>query len=346
MTPSSLDSFAAALPIPVLLIDPSERIAAANPPALRLLGGAQVGRHYIAALRQPALLDAVEACLRDGTGGRARYLGREGSRDTAWTVTAGAVALPRGRGVALSFEDITAVEEAEAMRRDFVANVSHELRTPITALSGFIETLRGPARDDAAARERFLSIMQRETERLSRLVSDLLSLGRVEQAERLRPTAAVDLSALVAQVAAVLEPVAARDRVVIRADLPDDPVTVPGDEEQLRQVLTNLLGNAIKYGGADREVTLTLGAPDRHRELRGPGVRLDVADQGDGIAAHHIPRLTERFYRVDAHRSRAVGGTGLGLAIVKHIVNRHRGRLRIESVPGQGSRFSVILPAD
>ncbi len=345
MNTSLLESFAGALPIPVLLIDPSERIAAANPPALRLFGAAQVGRHYITALRQPAVLDAVEACLRDGVTGQARYLGREGSRDTSWTVTAGAVALPHGRGAVLSFEDITAVEAAEAMRRDFVANVSHERRTPITALSGFIETLRGAARDDPAARERFLSIMEREAGRMSQLVADLLSLGRVEQEERQRPTGTVDLSALVAQVAALLEPVAARDRVRIRLELPEAPVSVPGDEEQLRQVLSNLVGNAIKYGGADRDVTLSLGAPAQHRELRGAGVRLSVTDQGEGIAPHHIPRLTERFYRVDSHRSRAVGGTGLGLAIVKHIVNRHRGRLRIESAPGQGSSFSVILPA-
>ena len=342
---ASLIAFAEALPIPVLLIDPDERIAAANGPALRLLGGAQIGRHYITALRQPAVLDAVEACLREGRAGAARYLAREGGRDTTWHVSAREMALPGGRGAVLSFEDVGAVEAAGAMRRDFVANVSHELRTPITALSGFIETLRGAARDDPAARERFLGIMEREAARMSQLVADLLSLSRVEQQERVRPTARVDLSALAGQVAALLEPVAARDRVRLVLDLPSEAVIVPGDEEQLTQVLSNLVGNAIKYGGADRPVELSLSAPGPQPDLRGTGVRIEVRDHGEGIAAHHLPRLTERFYRIDAHRSRAVGGTGLGLAIVKHIVNRHRGRLRIESEPGQGSLFSVILPS-
>lgn len=223
MTISALASLMSALPMPILLIDSTERIAAANPPALRLLGGAQVGRHYINALRQPAVLDAVETCLRHGQGGQARYLGREGGRDTTWSVSAGPVDLPQGRGVALSFEDVTAVEEAGEMRRDFVANVSHELRTPVTALAGFIETLRGAARDDPKARERFLSIMEREAARMSQLVSDLLSLSRVEQEERLRPTGKVDLSNLTLQVAALLEPVAARDQVRIETRLPGAP---------------------------------------------------------------------------------------------------------------------------
>ncbi|MCP1168108.1 sensor histidine kinase [Limimaricola litoreus] len=337
-------SLMAALPFPVLLIGPGERIEATNAAALRLLGSAHPGRHYIIALRQPAVLDAVEAVLRDGATRQARYLGRSGNRDTTWHVTVGAVALDTGPGVALSFEDVTAVEAADAMRRDFVTNVSHELRTPITALSGFIETLRGAARDDAAARDRFLGIMAREAARMSQLVADLLSLARVEQGERRRPTAKVDLSALAAQVITLLEPIATRDRVTLSFDAPQAPVIVPGDEEQLRQVVTNLVGNAIKYGGRDRPVEVTLGAAELQPELRGPGVRLVVRDHGEGIAAHHLPRLTERFYRVDTHRSRDVGGTGLGLAIVKHIVNRHRGRLRIESAPGQGSSFIVILP--
>lgn len=344
MTSSPLDSLVSALPIPVLLVGPAERIEAANEPARRLLGAAQLGRHYITALRQPGVLDAVEATLRDGRSRQSRYLGREGGRDTTWTVSVGAVDLERGRGVLLSFEDVTAVEEAGAMRRDFVANVSHELRTPITALQGFIETLRGAARDDAKARERFLSIMDREVVRMAQLVSDLLSLSRVEQNERRRPTDPVELCGLVEQVVALLQPTAERDGVALRVSRPEGPIVVPGDEEQIRQVLSNLIGNAIKYGGAQRPVDITLAAPAQEAMLRAEGVRLCVADHGDGIELHHIPRLTERFYRIDSHRSRAVGGTGLGLAIVKHIVNRHRGRLRIESAPGQGSRFTVILP--
>ncbi len=344
MTNSPLPSLLEALPLPVLLIGPTERIEGTNAAAVGLLGANGTGRHYITVLRQPAVLDVVEQTLRDGSPRKSRYLGQAGARDTTWTVTTGAVDLASGRGVALTFEDVTAVEEAGAMRRDFVANVSHELRTPITALLGFVETLRGAARDDAAARDRFLGIMEREASRMAQLVSDLLSLSRVEQDERLRPTEPVDLSALTEQVVALLAPGAQRDGIALALEQPDQPVIIPGDEEQLRQVLTNLIGNAIKYGGANRPVEITLGSAAPERSLRGPGVRLSVTDHGDGIAAHHIPRLTERFYRIDAHRSRAVGGTGLGLAIVKHIVNRHRGRLRISSEPGQGSRFVVILP--
>jgi len=335
----------AALPMPVILIGQSERIEAANAAALRLVPTCEVGRHYITALRQPALLDTVETCLASGATSGSRYLGRDGARDTTWRVSVAPVALPQGPGALLTFEDVTAVEEAGQMRRDFVANVSHELRTPLTSLLGFVETLRGPARDDPAARDRFLSIMEREAGRMAQLVRDLLSLGRVEEEERRRPTDPVALKALVESVVQTLEPLAAATGNSLRLDLPPDAVIVPGDADQLRQVLVNLIENAIKYGGAGKPVEIMLTAPGQEPALRCAAVRLVVADHGDGIDEHHIPRLTERFYRVDNHRSREVGGTGLGLAIVKHIINRHRGRLRIESTPGQGSRFTVILPA-
>jgi len=323
-----------------------EQIDAVNEAARNLLGTDGRGRHYITALRQPDVLDAVEQTLRDGRARQSRYLGREGDRDTTWRVTIAAVPLDDGRGVLLSFEDMTPLEEAGKMRRDFVANVSHELRTPLTALLGFVETLKGAARNDAAARERFLDIMEREAGRMARLVADLLSLSRVEEDERVRPLDPVDIVALIKSVVAALDGVAQRSAVVLQVTHPEQRVTVPGDAGQLRQVLTNLVENAIKYGGTDRQVTISVSSPEPEPSLRTQGVRITVADQGEGIAAHHIPRLTERFYRVDTHRSREVGGTGLGLAIAKHIVNRHRGRLRIESKPGQGSRFIVILPLD
>jgi two-component system phosphate regulon sensor histidine kinase PhoR len=252
--------------------------------------------------------------------------------------------VPPHKSVVVSFEDVTAIEEAGQMRRDFVANVSHELRTPLTALLGFVETLRGAARNDPAARDRFLQIMEREAGRMARLVEDLLSLSRVEDNERLRPTDPVDLSALVNATTTLLAPVAATAGVVLQTDLPAGPVVVPGDAGQLRQVLNNLIENAIKYGisGGRVLVSVAVAAPDA--ALRANGVRLTVQDWGEGIAAHHIPRLTERFYRIDTHRSREIGGTGLGLAIVKHIVNRHRGRLRIDSAPGKGTVLTLILP--
>ncbi len=336
----------AAMPMPALLVDRSERILSHNALAAAIFGHDGTGRHYITVLRQPAVLDIIEQTLRDGTTRTARYLGAEGGRDTTWKVTSSPVTLPEGRLTLVCFEDTTAVDQAGQMRRDFIANLSHELRTPLTALLGFVETLRGPAREDPVARDRFLGIMQREAGRMARLVDELLSLSRVEAEERVRPVTPVDLGALVDGVIASLAPMAEAARLALAVQIPSSSVTVPGDANQLRQVVLNLVENAIKYGGTERDVRITLTAPAHEPILRGQGVRLTVTDAGEGIAGHHIPRLTERFYRVDSHRSREIGGTGLGLAIVKHIVNRHRGRLRIDSRLGEGSTFTVILPAD
>ena len=344
--PSTFAPLIAALPMPALLIGQTERIESLNPVAAAVFGHDGTGRHYITVLRQPAVLDIVEQTLRDGLSRTARYLGTEGGRDTTWKVTAVAVDAPSGPLVLVCFEDMTAVEEAGQIRRDFIANLSHELRTPLTALLGFVETLRSAARDDPAARDRFLAIMEREAGRMARLVDDLLSLSRVEAEERVRPMAPVPLLALVEGVVQTVAPMALASNIALETSLPPDEVVVPGDANQLRQVVLNLLENAIKYGGRDRSVQITLTAVRPEPVLRGQGVRLTVTDHGEGIAEHHIPRLTERFYRVDSHRSREVGGTGLGLAIVKHIVGRHRGRLRIDSTLGEGSTFSVILPVD
>ncbi|MGI1661870.1 sensor histidine kinase [Palleronia sp. KMU-117] len=338
-------SFLNAIPIPSVLVGADERLRKLNAPAERLFGPSLTGRHYITGLRQPALLDAVETALRLGRPAEAIFLSSEASREMTWRATAAPVRLELGgQGVLVTFLDTTPMREADQMRRDFVANVSHELRTPLTALLGFIETLKGAARDDAAARERFLGIMEREAERMNRLVKDLLSLSRVEEAERMRPTDPVDITALVASVALTLAPMARTQDVTLRVEGLPEPVDVPGDEDQLLQVLTNLLENAIKYSGAGASVTVSLARSDHDVVLRAPSVTISVVDTGEGIDPVHIPRLTERFYRVDSHRSRELGGTGLGLAIVKHIVNRHRGRMRIESEPGKGSAFTVILP--
>ncbi|MCC5974334.1 MAG: PAS domain-containing protein [Rubellimicrobium sp.] len=340
----TISAVIAAVPVPVLMIDGQERIVALNPPAQALFGIDGTGRHYITVLRQPAVLDIIEQTLRDGAFRQARYLGAEGGRDTTWRVTAAGVEADGGHLMLVSFEDLTALEEAGQMRRDFVANVSHELRTPLTALLGFIETLNGAAREDSVARERFLAIMKHEAARMARLVDDLLSLSRVEAEERMRPLVPVDLPGVLEQVITSFEPLAREAGVKLTRRIAPDLPEVPGDAGQLRQVVNNLIENAIKYGGTGGTVEIELTGPSPEPSLRGDGIRLVVTDHGDGIAAHHIPRLTERFYRIDSHRSREVGGTGLGLAIVKHIVNRHRGRLRIESEAGQGSRFSVILP--
>ena len=341
MTAERIAAVIDALPMPVLLIGPDERVRAANPPLNAVLGAELIGKHYITALRQPAIIEAIARVRQSGGTAVTRFASRDGDKDTVYRVS-----LAEADGdIVLSFEDQTAAEEAGKMRRDFVANVSHELRTPLTALLGFIETLGGAARDDAAARERFLTIMANEANRMTRLVDDLLSLSRVEEDERVRPREHVDLRALLSSVIKGLEPQADAAGVTVSLAGDGHDEMVPGDAGQLVQVFTNLVENGIKYGAGGSVVTLTLSARTHHPRLRAEGVQISVADQGEGIASHHLTRLTERFYRVDNHRSREVGGTGLGLAIVKHIVNRHRGRLVIESEQGEGTTVSVFLPA-
>lgn len=342
----TLETVLEAFPLPVLLIGTDERVLRINRRAEEILGRGLVGRHYVTALRAPAILSLAESVIAGRADrGETAYLASDTSRETSWRVTAATVALPSGRGTLVSFEDTTALQEAGQIRRDFVANVSHELRTPLTALLGFIETLKGAAKDDPAARARFLDIMEREAGRMNRLVRDLLSLSRVEAEERMRPTQAVDLAGLLRSVVQSLRQVAEESGVTVRTSGLDAGLEIPGEPDQLAQVFTNLLENAVKYSGRGSLVEVSLSKVAHDPLLRGSSVEVTVADNGEGIDPIHIPRLTERFYRVDSHRSREVGGTGLGLAIVKHIVNRHRGRLRIESERGKGSKFTVFLPA-
>ena len=342
-----MDGLLSAIPLPALAIDSSERIVAANAEALTLIGQQALGRNYVTILRQPALLDAIESTLRDGRPRTTRYLGNDGAQDTTFQVSCRAmrgVGLGGAGAALLVFEDVTHLEQAGQMRRDFVANVSHELRTPLTALMGFIETLRGPARNDAAAAARFLDIMQDEAARMNRLVGDLMSLNRVEGDERVRPTQTVVLNDVIASTVRTLRQLADEAGVTFDMDVPAQPVHMTGDADQLKQVFTNLIENAIKYGGSGGRVTVRLTISAREPVLRAAGARVQIIDYGPGIDPLHLPRLTERFYRADDHRSRALGGTGLGLAIVKHIINRHRGRLRVESDLGAGATFTVILP--
>ncbi len=331
----------AAMPGPSVLLDGDGRIADVNRAAQVLLGAGIAGRNFVTALRQPRAVDAVESAL-GGEGAIGEWRGSEAGRDTRWELRA--APLPDG-GALLTFEDRTGGAEIDQLRRDFVANVSHELKTPLTALLGYIETLRGPARGDAAARERFLGVMEGEARRMSRLVSDLLSLSRVEGDARVRPRGTCDLADAARAAARVLRARGGgegEERVALRIEA----APVRGDLDQLTQVASNLIENALKYGAKDGAVRVEVGEAGPKAMILGPARRLTVADEGAGIAAHHLPRLTERFYRVDTHRSRAEGGTGLGLAIVKHIVARHRGRMRIESAPGRGTQVIVDLPAD
>ena len=233
--------------------------------------------------------------------------------------------------------DRTRERRVEAMRADFVANVSHELRTPLASVIGFIDTIRGPAADDPPAQVRFLGIMAEQADRMRRLIDDLLSLSRIELVEHELPSTRIDVAELVRGVAASFEPRLAERRTSLILDLAPGLPTVPADADQIAQVASNLIENAIKYGREAGQVTVSVSAARA-------GVVLVVSDDGPGMARVHLPRLTERFYRVDKARSRNAGGTGLGLAIVKHITNRHRGQLQIESEEGKGSRFSVWLP--
>jgi two-component system phosphate regulon sensor histidine kinase PhoR len=254
-----------------------------------------------------------------------------------------------GRGAIIVLREQGEQLLIEKMRSDFVANASHEIKTPLAAIIGIIETVRGPARDDPLARDMFLATMAEEANRMKRLVDDLLSLSQIELTARRPPSTRVGLAEVLEGTLARMRPVAenARVRLVLdaAASLPD----IVADADQLHQLLNNLVDNAIKYGGCDKEVRIEVRLLDKAPPTAGPvagrpAVEIAVVDRGEGIAPEHLPRLTERFYRVDKGRSRKVGGTGLGLAIVKHIVRRHQGHLSIESAVGRGSRFSVLLP--
>lgn len=355
MTDARLETIIDAVPEPMLCIAANGDIAASNPAARSLFGSWIDGRSYATVLRQPGLLGKIEATQAGGPAAETRFHMTDQAGETQFRVRLTPLEdtrqVPLPVPILLHFTDITHLREAEELRRDFVANVSHELRTPLTAVLGFIETLRGPAKNDPAAQDRFLGIMEDEARRMNRLVSDLLSLSRVEGQERVRPSDDVDLRAVLDGVIAAMRPTAeeqgiALDLTSTLAAETGGAAMVKGDRDQLMQVFLNLTENALKYSGTNKPVTLHLSLENGSGSLKGPVMRVDVIDRGDGIDSLHLPRLTERFYRIDTHRSRAMGGTGLGLAIVKHIVNRHRGRLRIHSEKGLGSTFSVLLPTN
>ena len=340
----------AALPDPLILLDERRRIVRANAAANELLGMRLIDRDLAVALRHPLVLAAADAVLH---GEASRVVEFDVTTPVERHLSARLAALrphtSEGAAAVLTLHDLTAAKRSERLRADFVANASHELRTPLASLIGFIETLRGPARDDAAAREHFLGIMAEQSQRMKRLVDDLLSLSRIEMNEHRPPTERVDLEHVLRTAAALLEQRSAARDMRILLDLPPSLREVLGDPDELAQVFQNLLDNAIKYGKPGTPIEVSLRPSPRFLPGARPGERPDavaiaVRDHGDGIAREHLPRLTERFYRVDAARSRELGGTGLGLAIVKHIVNRHRGALDIDSELGQGSVFTVHLP--
>jgi two-component system phosphate regulon sensor histidine kinase PhoR len=348
-TLAGAEAIFASLPDPVLMLSSGQEILRANRAAEELFQEPLQGRALSGVLRHPALLAAVDRALSEGAGqGVEMTLPVPVERQLAAHIEPIGRTLPDGGAAILVLHDVTALTRADRMRADFVANASHELRTPLATLIGFIETLLGPAREDAAARERFLPVMLEQAQRMARLVSDLLSLSRIELHEHTPPTARVDLASLLRTVAAGLEMKARGRGMTIRTEAEALPPVI-GDADELAQVFQNLIDNAVKYGAPGTEVGVVAGSAARvaasapHRLAQ--GVAVAIIDRGEGIAREHLPRLTERFYRVDSARSRELGGTGLGLAIVKHIVSRHRGHLEIESAPGEGSRFTVYLRA-
>jgi two-component system phosphate regulon sensor histidine kinase PhoR len=362
------------LPDPVLVLDAEMRVVLANLAAQEIFGAIDKDDRISAVIRTPSVVEAIGNVLDSAVSQMVDYsdlvpVARH-YRAHIMPVESdsGAKGMPNKYAV-LILHDLTEIKRSEQMRADFVANASHELRTPLASLAGFIETLRGHAREDEAAREQFLSIMQVQAERMGRLIEDLLSLSRIEMNEHVVPEGAVDLLDIAKDVVDAMAPKAREANAKLVVTCEGKPIaqdaasphgTVIGDRDELIQVVQNLVDNAIKYGRRGGTVTVDLGPAATGQSVAENGSQkgvpattfasdkalyVSVQDEGDGISRQDLPRLTERFYRVDVKHSREVGGTGLGLAIVKHIVNRHRGWLTIDSTLGQGSKFTVFLPA-
>lgn len=335
-----------ALPDPVVLLDGQRGVLAANIAADDLLGGNLNGVDLCMTLRRPNAQHAIKSVVDDGIA----HADAEVIFDTPVRriYQMQVMGVPKGEGImvraVVALHEITALKRAEDMRADFVANVSHELRSPLSALTGFIETLQTTAKDDPDAQARFLSIMDGEAGRMSRLIDDLLSLSRIEVNEHIRPTDRIKIKDVVEAVSQSVQIKAAKKGMTVEIAIPEGLSDVAGDADELHQVFQNLVDNAVTYGANDTSVVIGARPLDYYVETGTPGIEVTVRDYGDGIGKEHLQRLTERFYRVDKGRSRVVGGTGLGLAIVKHIVNRHRGRFSVESEIGEGSTFSVQLP--
>jgi two-component system, OmpR family, phosphate regulon sensor histidine kinase PhoR len=334
------------LPGAAIVLDREGRVIAFNEAATGIAPALQRGEPALIALRMPDLVDAIRRAAKRREPQRVEFFERV-PLDRWFEAFVTPVRLATGGEGAIdillmTFNDLTPLRRVEEMRADFIANASHELRTPLAALLGFIETLQGTARDDTEARAKFLAIMQGQATRMARLIDDLLSLSRIELNVHLQPNTPVDLAPIVRQVVDGLQTLA-RDRgVEIKVAVPPDTLMVLGERDELIRALENLVENALKYGAAGKRVDIIVS--NAQTRAGTPEARVAVRDYGPGIAPEHLPRLTERFYRVDVADSRAQGGTGLGLALVKHVLNRHGGRLTIESTLGAGAAFTMQLP--
>ncbi len=346
MEQDMLPAFVEALGDPGLVLDRTGAVLHRNGAAARQYPNLQVGRVMTLVMRNPELVAAIENAQRSGEA-HSFELHETLPSETWDRVVVAPLRRPdrdwfadESRQLLVTFQSLTELKRVDALRTDFIANASHELRTPLASLVGFIDTLLGPAARDAAAREKFLGIMRSQAERMSRLIDDLLSLSRIEMHQHVRPTGSVDLSSLLREVREGLQTQARAADLDVVLSLPEAPVTVTGDRGQLYEVFENLVDNAIKYGAEGKRVEVTLAKVDR----AGMHAMVSIVDHGPGVEPEHVPRMTERFYRIDAEASRKKKGTGLGLAIVKHIIQRHRGQMSIKSKPGEGLRVDVLLP--
>jgi two-component system phosphate regulon sensor histidine kinase PhoR len=340
-----VEAVVSGLPDAVIALDRRGIVVGSNAAARQVAPALTRGAPLSFALRIPDITEAVRRAVDSGETQRVEFFEKVPADrwSEAFIVPVALAEAIAGRRelVLVTLHDLTPLKQVEEMRVDFVANASHELRTPLASLSGFIETLQGSARNDPQARERFLDIMKAQANRMARLIDDLLSLSRIELKAHVQPAHQVDLAPIVRQVADGLQTLARDRSVEVRIDVPPEALLVRGDRDELIRVFENLVENALKYGASGKRVDIALARDGANNE-----VLVAVRDYGPGIAPEHLPRLTERFYRVDVTESRAQGGTGLGLALVKHVLHRHRGRLSIESAPGKGATFTVRLPLD
>jgi two-component system phosphate regulon sensor histidine kinase PhoR len=341
-----LPAFVEALGDPGLVLDRTGAVLHRNGAAARQYPNLQVGRVMTLVMRNPDLVAAIENSQRSGEA-HSFELHETLPSETWDRVVVAPLRRPdrdwfddENRQLLVTFQSLTELKRVDALRTDFIANASHELRTPLASLVGFIDTLLGPAARDAAAREKFLGIMRSQADRMSWLIDDLLSLSRIEMHQHVRPTGSVDLTRLLREVREGLQTQAKAADLEVVLSVPETPVTVTGDRGQLYEVFENLVDNAIKYGADGKQVEVTLVKVDRS----GMHAMVSIVDHGPGVEPEHVPRMTERFYRIDAEASRKKKGTGLGLAIVKHIIQRHRGQMSIKSKPGEGLRVDVLLP--
>lgn len=343
---SDIENILQAVSNPAILLSASGLIVSFNGKASIYHPGLHHGAHLSVCIRHPEVLEALISVASGSAPLTVMFSERV---PIERRVEASLARLPPSMTtvdkeslVLMCLRDLTEQERINQMRSDFIANASHELRTPLASVMGFIETLQGPARNDAEARERFLDIMGEQAGRMSRLIDDLLSLSRVEMNVHLLPNSEVDVVEAVEYVVDTLAPMARESDIELKLDVPSEPALVHGDRDELVQVFQNLVQNAIKYGHDGGEATIIVAKSGSDGDQTGK-ISVKVADSGPGIAPEHIPRLTERFYRIDEGSSRKKGGTGLGLAIAKHVVNRHRGELKIASEKDKGSEFTVLL---